>query len=57
MRGLTGTIGAENMNALINKIYQHVLYNKQELLPNYVKKYSKEIHILNDSIERYISLA
>jgi len=56
MRGLTGTIGAENMNALINEIYQHILYNKQELLPNYVKKYSKEIHILNDSIERYISL-
>ncbi|TET87737.1 MAG: response regulator [Sulfurovum sp.] len=56
MKGLTGTIGAKDMHQLINEIYQRVIYNKQELLPNYIDTYQKECRKLNKSIERYIAL-
>ncbi|RRS31042.1 MAG: hypothetical protein P794_04850 [Epsilonproteobacteria bacterium (ex Lamellibrachia satsuma)] len=56
MKGLTGTIGAKNMHELINQINQCVIYNKQELLGNYVGAYQKELHELHEVIERYIAL-
>ncbi len=54
MRGLAGTIGAQNMLDLVNEIHQRILYNKHELLKNYIEKYKNEMDILNDSINRYI---
>jgi HPt (histidine-containing phosphotransfer) domain-containing protein len=56
MKGLTGTIGAKDMYQLINEINQCMLYNKQELLENYIDTYQKELCKLNESIEHYIAL-
>lgn len=55
MKGLTGAIGATDMYTLINEIHQHIVYNKQELLPNYIGTYQKESHKLNNAIEHYIA--
>jgi len=57
MRGLTGTIGAEDMHTLINEILHQILYKKYELLINYNEKYKFEIQTLNRSIGKYISAA
>ncbi len=56
MKGLTGTIGAKDMYALINEIHQHVIYDQQQFLPNYIDTYQKEFRKLNESINRYIAL-
>jgi CheY-like chemotaxis protein len=55
MKGLTGTIGAKEMYNLIIEVYQQVIYNKKERLPNYIDTYQKELSKLNTSIERYIA--
>ena len=57
MRGLTGTIGAEDMHALVNDILHQILYKKYELLSNYHEKYKFEIQTLNRSIQKYITAA
>jgi CheY-like chemotaxis protein/signal transduction histidine kinase len=57
MKGLTGSIGAEDMHTLINEILQQILYKKYELLINYNEKYKFEIHTLNRSIKKYIAAA
>jgi CheY-like chemotaxis protein len=57
MRGLTGTIGAEDMHILVNEILQQILYKKYELLTNYNEKYKFEIQTLNRSIGKYIAAA
>jgi len=54
LRGLTGTIGAYDMYGLIMEIHQCLLYNKRELLPNYVGKYKFEMKILSQSIQQVI---
>lgn len=56
MKGLTGTIGAKDMFELINEIHQYLLYNKPELVDNYVKKYKKELKILRESIQIYLDV-
>ena len=55
MRGLTGTIGAEDMHILVNEILQQIIYKRYELLINYKERYLSEIQILNHSIKKYIS--
>lgn len=54
MRGLTGTIGAQDMQILISEIHQCIIYNKQELLQSFIEKYENKMHILSDSIDQYI---
>lgn len=56
MKGLTGAIGATDMHKLINEIHQHIVYNKQELLPNYIGTYQQESQKLNNSIKHYTAL-
>ncbi len=56
MRGLSGTIGAEDMLELVNEILQRILYNKQELLQNYIEKFENTMNVLNDSIKQYIKI-
>ncbi len=57
MRGLTGTIGADDMHTLINEILHQILYKKYELLINYNEKYKFELHTLNRSVKKYIDAA
>jgi len=56
LRGLTGTIGAFDMHALIMEIHQCLLYNKKELLPNYIEKYKFEMKMLSKSIQKAIAI-
>ncbi|HFQ60937.1 MAG TPA: response regulator [Epsilonproteobacteria bacterium] len=56
LRGLTGTIGAYDMHGLITEIHQCLLYNKRELLPNYIAKYTFEMKTLNKSIQKVVAL-
>ncbi|MBT8348452.1 MAG: response regulator, partial [Sulfurovum sp.] len=57
MRGLTGTIGAEDMHTLINEVLNKILYKKYDLLVNYNEKYKLEIQTLNRSIRKYVAAA
>ncbi|MCW8821235.1 MAG: response regulator [Sulfurovum sp.] len=57
MRGLTGTIGAHDMHALVTEILQQLLYKKYELLTNFKEKYLFEIQTLKRSIDKYIDAA
>ncbi len=57
MRGLTGTIGAEDMHTLITEILQQILYKKYALLINYQERYQSGIKTLNSSIDQYLSAA
>jgi CheY-like chemotaxis protein len=57
MRGLTGTIAAEEMHELVSEILQQLLYKKYELLANYKEKYIFEMQRLQRSVDRYIDAA
>jgi len=57
MRGLTGTIGAEEMHTLVNDILHQLMYKKYDLLVNYKEKYIFEIQTLNKSITKFIKAA
>ena len=54
MRGLSGTIGAEDMNIKIDEIQKLLLYNKHDLLHSYIDVYKKELLKLAKSIHLYI---
>ena len=57
MRGLTGTIGAQEMHNLVTEILNKILYKKYELLVNYNEKYQLELQTLNRSIDQYVEAA
>ena len=57
MRGLTGSIGAEDMYNLMTDILQQLLYKKYDMLANYKEKYIFEMKTLNKSITQYIEAA
>jgi hypothetical protein len=54
MKGLSGTIGARDMNQKIEEVQKMLLYNKHDLLPDYVYFYQKELEKLLQSIELYL---
>jgi len=54
MAGLSGTIGAEDMNGKIEEIQKLLLYKKYELLESYITIYKKELLKLAQSIHLYI---
>jgi hypothetical protein len=55
INGLSGAIGAEDMHELTTTILQTIAYKKHELLPTFVQEYSRELHKINTSIEKYLS--
>ena len=55
VKGLSGTIGAREMFDLISKIHQKVLYHQEEMLPEYIDAYRKELTKLTDAIRAYLS--
>jgi len=57
MRGLAGTIGADDMQTLVTMMLQHILYKKYELISNYKEKYIFELKTLKNSIKKYIDAA
>ncbi len=54
MKGLSGTIGAEDMNVKIEEIQKLLLYNKHDLLHSYIDIYKQELLKLGKSIHLYI---
>ena len=54
MQGLTGTIGAKEMNKVIREVYQHIIYGNSEMLPSYIKGYRDELMKLTNAIEHYL---
>jgi CheY-like chemotaxis protein len=54
MRGLSATIGAQEMQYKIEEVQKLLLYNKHDLLPEYVDIYQKELSTLVQSIEHYL---
>ena len=54
MKGLSGTIGAMEMNKSIEEIHKILLYKKFELLPDYIGTYNKELHKLIQSVHLYL---
>ncbi|HEY9189486.1 MAG TPA: response regulator [Sulfurovum sp.] len=57
MRGLTGTIAAEEMHDLVSEILHQLVYKNYEKLANYKEKYMFEIQRLSRSIDRYSEAA
>lgn len=55
MRGLTGTICANDMHALVTEILQQILYKKFDRLANFKEKYIYELQKLRRSIDKYIA--
>ena len=54
MKGLSGTIGAGDMNQKIDEVQKLLLYNKHDVLEEYVFLYKKELEKLIQSIEIYL---
>ena len=57
MRGLSGSIGAEDMHNLMNEMIQKILYKQYDAIAKYQEKYIFEIQTLNTSITKYIEAA
>jgi len=56
MKGLSGSIGATEMNKNIEEIHKILLYKKFELLPDYIETYNKELSTLIQSLHLYLKL-
>jgi hypothetical protein len=54
MKGLTGSVGAMEMNKNIEEIHKILLYKKFELLPDYIEIYDKELSKLIKSLHLYL---
>ena len=55
LRGLTGYIGAKELNYVLTEIHQRLLYNKKDLLPNYINEFGEKNARLKEIIEDYLS--
>lgn len=55
LKGLSGSICADEMYELATEMHKQLIYKKYELLPKYIKTYAIELKILNDSITQYIA--
>lgn len=53
LKGLSGSIGAKNMNRLITEVLQRLLHKKYELMPMYVEPFKKELNRIINSIDSY----
>ncbi len=54
MRGLSATIGAEDMYIKIDEVQKLLLYNKHNLLDKYISIYRKELAKMGQSIDLYL---
>ena len=54
LKGLSGTIGAEKLYSILTDILQKLLFKKYDFIPELVQKYTKELEIVNNSINKYL---
>ena len=55
LKGLSGTIGASNMQSLSTEILQLLIFKKFDLLPSYTEKYRVSLEKLNGEIDNYLA--
>lgn len=55
MRGLSGSIGAEDMNQLVEEILQKIIAKEYHTIIEYAHPYRKELKRILSSIKKYIS--
>jgi len=56
IRGLSGSIGAVELQELSSEIIQRILFKKFDLLPSYIQNYTRAISTLRHSIDKFISM-
>jgi CheY-like chemotaxis protein len=54
LKGLSGTIGAEKLYSILSDILQKLLLKKYDFIPELVQKYTKELKVVNSSINKYL---
>ena len=54
IKGLTGTIGAEKINAILATLLKSIALKKYDAIPDLIIKYKEELHLLNKSIDEYL---
>lgn len=55
VRGLSGSIGADELQELSSEIVQRIVYKKFDLLPNCAQRYTQAISTLKNSINEFTS--
>ena len=55
LQGLAGSICADDMHKLATEMHKQLIYKKYDLLPKYIKAYTIELKILNNSITEYVT--
>ena len=55
LRGLSASIGAQDLNLLTVEVLKLLVFKKYDILKDFVPLFSKSLHRLNTSIEEYIS--
>ena len=56
IKGLSGTIGAEELHKIITNIIKKIILKKYELIPELIVQYKTELKRVSASIEKYLSL-
>jgi DNA-binding response OmpR family regulator len=54
VRGLSASIGAEDMNLLTTEVLKLLLFKKYEILNDFIALYAKSLRKLNNSIDQYV---
>ncbi|WP_428739108.1 response regulator [Sulfurimonas sp.] len=54
LKGLSGTIGAEKLYTILSDILQKLLLKKYDFIPELVQQYTKELKVVNSSIDKYL---
>ena len=55
IKGLTGTIGAIQMQTFILEIIQQIVYHEEEDLTKYIAPFSATLATLKESIDSYLA--
>ena len=53
LKGLSGSIGAKDMNELVTEVLLRLINKKYELMPIYIEPFKKELNRVKNSIELY----
>ncbi|MFT5660850.1 MAG: CheY-like chemotaxis protein/signal transduction histidine kinase [Sulfurimonas sp.] len=55
IRGLSASIGAQDLNLLTVEVLKLLVFRKYDILKDFVPRYAKSLNRLNNSIEKYVS--
>jgi len=56
IKGLSATIGAENIHKTMRDIIKKIAFKKYEAIPDLIKEYKVELKRVNSSIDKYLNL-